>query len=941
MPTSKDLKDLDSQLKKTVISAESFKRGSSFDLSKNFSSIHKNIGSLAGHTRKLVIRVSEIEKKVNNNSKKITSLKNISKTQSGRISGTNIGAKLPGGTTSNVEENISAIAKSVNSIAEIFAGRKKLADDTAAYEKRKAEQEKRGLAESKLEKVFQGIAKTAEKIIAPVKSLLDRILDFIGTVILGRIVFKIIEWMGDPKNASKVKSIIRFVKDWWPALIGSYILFGTTFGRFVRGMTGMLGRFIFQVGKVAIPQLLRFIRTPFGKAALLFTAGATIPAMFPGTVNEQERKTKAQPGSTEEKIRALEQQKANLNLFQKMQGVGSEIDEQIYSLKTGKTKAYAGGGFVNGFSGGAFTGMVTGPGGPKGDKIPAMLSDGEFIVSAGAVDTWGLDTFEAMNAAGGGTNRPRIVRGTTFAAGGGPIGKTGDYRANGKDPVEGILNWFSSQGIDPGNPNTWGGKGGGFKMPGMPSGGGFKMPNIGGIKIPSQFGGGTIGDLGKQASKIGESASGIQKYIQDTINKVKSDPRVQNVSKAVGEIQKKLIKNGYLNEDGKLSGAAKNQATNFLSDLLPNLPFVNAMNKMKTESYLKSIGISKENAKYGDLAAQAMITGKSGIESAYNIGQMQLNKMSKESKKIYLDTLKERMASGTLKSGDVINPYGKVDKSDPRYREQGSVRFYVDPKTGKGYLLDTYGFDPGKVDLGGPGSAAQKQYEKQVKSFQDPNKKIKLGPLDIPIGRIAKQLDLKPMQDATEGGGLPQYILALRNKMFGYDAQKEGAKLDPKRFKSKAQIDELKELGNLKKFAAQLSPQQKKLVDDKLRKEKSEQEKKKQAEIKNQKALEAKRPWWDKLGLFGGASAQMSKKQFYGPGGDPSGSGKGQAQIAKTKPKASNIAQSTKPKPKVTVVSAPKSKNKRGGGKTKTSTPNFGATCPKNGNQKKKILGIF
>ena len=68
MPTSKELKDLDSQLKKTVISAESFKRGSSFDLSKNFSSIHKNIGSLAGHTRKLVIRVGEIEKKVDNNS---------------------------------------------------------------------------------------------------------------------------------------------------------------------------------------------------------------------------------------------------------------------------------------------------------------------------------------------------------------------------------------------------------------------------------------------------------------------------------------------------------------------------------------------------------------------------------------------------------------------------------------------------------------------------------------------------------------------------------------------------------------------------------------------------------------------------------------------------------------------------------------------------------
>jgi hypothetical protein len=465
-----------------------------------------------------------------------------------------------------------------------------------------------------------------------------------------------------------------------------------------------------------------------------------------------------------------------------------------------------------------------------------------------------------MNAAGGGTNRPKMMGGKTYAAGGGMVGNIpqDDKKERVVDPIleKGkkiitsqlqaqktlsagrgsigqiedlrkrlidIYKWFSSQGINIQDPKTWAGIGGRFKMPGAPAGE-FKMPDIGGIKIPGEFGGGTIGDLGKQVSnKIGQSTSEIQKYIQDTFDKVKSDPNVQNVSKAIGEIQKKLIKDGYLNKEGKLSGAAKNQATNFLSDLLPNLPFVNDMNKMKTESYLRSIGISKENAKYGDLAAQAMITGKSGIESAYNIGQMQLNKMSKESKKIYLDILKEKMASGTLKSGDVINPYGKVDKSDPRYREQGNVRFYVDPKTGKGYLLDTYGFDPGKINLGGPGSAAQRQYEKQVKSFQDPNKKIKLGLFDIPIGQIAKKLDLRPMQDATEGGQLPQYILALRNKLFGYDAQKEGAKLDPKRFKSKAQIDELKELGDLKKFAAQLSPQQKKLVDEKLKKAESDE----------------------------------------------------------------------------------------------------------------------
>jgi hypothetical protein len=33
--------------------------------------------------------------------------------------------------------------------------------------------------------------------------------------------------------------------------------------------------------------------------------------------------------------------------------------------------------------------MITGPGGPKDDKIPAMLSNGEFVFTAKAVDRAG------------------------------------------------------------------------------------------------------------------------------------------------------------------------------------------------------------------------------------------------------------------------------------------------------------------------------------------------------------------------------------------------------------------------------------------------------------------------------------------------------------------------------------------------------------------------
>ena len=37
-----------------------------------------------------------------------------------------------------------------------------------------------------------------------------------------------------------------------------------------------------------------------------------------------------------------------------------------------------------------------------------MLTPGEFVMSRGAVNKWGLDTLENMNAAGGGTNLPGL-----------------------------------------------------------------------------------------------------------------------------------------------------------------------------------------------------------------------------------------------------------------------------------------------------------------------------------------------------------------------------------------------------------------------------------------------------------------------------------------------------------------------------------------------------
>lgn len=405
MPDSNDLKNLDSQLKKTLLSAESFKRGSSVDISKSILNTQKTNISLIGNIRQLVASVVSIEKIVNNNSRKITSLKNISKNQSTRISGENIGAKLPGSSTSNVEDSITKISVSVASIAAILAGRKKALDNTAAFDRRKAEQEKRGLAEANLEKKFEGLKSAAEQIISPVKSILDRIIDFFVTVFLGRVVYKLLEWFGDKKNADKVKAIGRFLGDHWPKLLALYLLFGTSLGRFALSLTKIVAKGA--VGLLA--KILLLSKARKAQRAGRFLSGRGGRGLASAVI------TTAAVGGTLALSEGLKGSDEPEPAVQKYSGGGFVMP---------KFPAFRGGGFnfkgMLGGMGDTFGGFVSGEKGV--DKIPAMLSDGEFVMSAGAVQKYGVDTLETMNAAGGGTNKPKMISGTTYAAGGGAIG---------------------------------------------------------------------------------------------------------------------------------------------------------------------------------------------------------------------------------------------------------------------------------------------------------------------------------------------------------------------------------------------------------------------------------------------------------------------------------------------------------------------------------------
>ena len=324
---------------------------------------------------------------------------------------------------SSEDKNVlESILGSVTNIADMLREQYKLEEKNAEKDRKSTEKTKRKLQESGLEKAFKGLAKTTQKVIAPIKSLLDKIFGFITAVLLARFLNKFIDWFSDPDNRSKIQSIIRFLGDNWPKLLSAYIIFGTGLGKFSRFIVKLLARGAIRLAAATAGLLARL----FGGRAL---------GKFSRFLG---KRGKIIAGGVEA-VATIAAFKALENSFTK--GLGPEesagIDNDI------PTKGYQGGGLVFkfnggggvnlnliaptnnilGYEGGSYVenpGEVDGPGGI--DKVPAMLTDGEFVMSRGAVQKYGVGQLEAMNASGGGTNKPKIMNNMVYAATGGYMG---------------------------------------------------------------------------------------------------------------------------------------------------------------------------------------------------------------------------------------------------------------------------------------------------------------------------------------------------------------------------------------------------------------------------------------------------------------------------------------------------------------------------------------
>ena len=134
----------------------------------------------------------------------------------------------------------------------------------------------------------------------------------------------------------------RFLKFWWPSLLAGYALFFTPIGNLVSGVGMILG--------AGLPLLAGLI----AKFPLI---SAVIGTGLLGT--------------------------AFITNKMKDKSLREEEDTPVQEFATG--------------------GFVSGPAGR--DRVPAKLTAGEFVMSRGAVQNYGVGTLASMNAAGGGTNR--------------------------------------------------------------------------------------------------------------------------------------------------------------------------------------------------------------------------------------------------------------------------------------------------------------------------------------------------------------------------------------------------------------------------------------------------------------------------------------------------------------------------------------------------------
>ena len=298
------------------------------------------------------------------------------------------GGEKPSNILSGISGSISVIADTVDSIYKTLQDQFKVQEDTKEDARIKGEEQEVKAAEKDLEKkkgLGGKIKDTAAKVFKPFMSIWDRFIQFFTAIIAGKVIMPLLDWFGDPKNKDKVSSLFRFISDWWPVLLGSLMWF----------LPGLLGPAGMIAGTIAllmwgVPKIMdavKFVMDLPGQIVKMLTGGGK---ELEGVENEAVAEiTKDVDVPVEEAVKS-ENPPPSAEMGDK-----PPVDAEKV-VPDPKAKKFNKGGEV--------------PGTGDKDTVPAMLTPGEFVMSKGAVQEYGMETLAGMNAAAGGTNIPTLQK---------------------------------------------------------------------------------------------------------------------------------------------------------------------------------------------------------------------------------------------------------------------------------------------------------------------------------------------------------------------------------------------------------------------------------------------------------------------------------------------------------------------------------------------------
>ena len=211
------------------------------EMNPAFENFLNNMSRLGGTPRETTRRVSassflgkdiDIERRVNNNSKKISIIARILKSRRANTAG--------------IEKSILDIKNTMSSIVQTLEAQEKFEYEKFLETQRQLENQKRRGRETSTEKdkpIKDFFSKQVEKVVAPVRNGFLRFIMFFINLIAGKFIIGILKFLSNPRNIGIVNFISGFIEKFFPLILGGIAAatVGIVFllGKMV-GLTGML-----------------------------------------------------------------------------------------------------------------------------------------------------------------------------------------------------------------------------------------------------------------------------------------------------------------------------------------------------------------------------------------------------------------------------------------------------------------------------------------------------------------------------------------------------------------------------------------------------------------------------------------------------------------------------------------------------------------------------